>query len=143
MTDGPVMITEIEANNPELKDGDWRSKKFELTLTIPFDIGSTSEIPEIDKEFLQLFIARDDWRDGRYPYKKELMMDGLRSTIKYAVEVMVEEQFRKIYGRQMTQTGDGCSTNTAVLKAGEVSKKLNLYISGDSWKAKVEDKCQD
>lgn len=109
-------------------------KKYVLTLKVPFEICET----DVPVHKVAEDVAADKWSEGRYPFDKEMVIDGLRSMLKSGVFYSLLDKFRQEYGRNTQVPTENGYYNKAYDAASKAIKPVFVDILGERWEAEVE-----
>ncbi len=77
---------------------------YELTLTFKVTQYGSKVDPDLAVALNRIF---HDWDEGRHPFNMEMVIAGLRQSIKNALYQCCQKRAQEKYGREMVQMGDG------------------------------------
>jgi len=115
-------------------------KEIKYKLTLEFELSTLDDPidPDVAVSLNRIF---SDYRDGRYPFAYEMMVEGLQLCLKNATYQMCQKEMFAKYGNEMVTTEYG-KTAKAVLEADKMfdamrKSSASPYIYNEP-KARIE-----
>jgi hypothetical protein len=90
-------------------------------------------------------LANNHWSDGRYPFDREMICEGVTRAFSDGVSRVAMAEARRDHGNEMIATGPNSETALAVLSHKERMSGFSLYMPDAIKEARVEaiEDCQD